>query len=106
MRKIHDPQELAAITKRMRRTVIEMITEAKSGHPGGSLSAAEIVVTLFFDVMNHDRPNPKWPDRDRFLLSKGHCCPILYAVMAEFGYSPKDKLNTLRQLGSGYHGHT
>jgi len=105
MRKIHDPQELAAITKRMRRTVIEMITEAKSGHPGGSLSAAEIVVTLFFDVMNHDPANPKWPDRDRFLLSKGHCCPILYAVMAEFGYSPKDKLNTLRKLGSVYQGH-
>src|SRR5712692_11667819 len=105
MRQTKDPAELAAIAKRMRRTVIEMITEAKSGHPGGSLSAAEIVVTLYFDVLNHDPANPKWPDRDRFILSKGHCCPILYAVMAECGYTPKDQLNTLRKLGSIYQGH-
>src|ERR1700731_4064290 len=105
MQRIHDPAQLAAITKQMRREVIEMITEAKSGHPGGSLSAAEIVVTLFMDVMNHDPANPKWKDRDRFILSKGHCCPILYAVMAECGYTPKDQLNTLRKLGSIYQGH-
>ena len=105
MNKTKDPAELAGIAKRMRRTVIEMITEAKSGHPGGSLSATEIVVTLFFDVLNHDPSNPKWADRDRFVLSKGHCCPILYAVMAEWGYCPKDKLNTLRKLGSPYQGH-
>ena len=104
MQKIHDAAELAAIAKRMRREVIEMITAAKSGHPGGSLSAAEIVVTLFFDVMRHDPANPKWPDRDRFILSKGHCCPILYSVMAECGYCPKDQLNTLRKLGSIYQG--
>src|ERR1700730_4106101 len=97
--------ELAALSKSMRREVIEMITEAKSGHPGGSLSAVEIVVTLFFDVMRHDPANPKWADRDRFILSKGHCCPILYAVMAECGYCPKDQLNTLRKLGSIYQGH-
>src|SRR3954468_7551515 len=97
--------ELAAIAKRMRREVIEMITEAKSGHPGGSLSATEMIVTLFFDVMRHDPANPKWKDRDRFILSKGHCCPILYAVMAECGYCPKDQLNTLRKLGSMYQGH-
>src|SRR5258708_12341136 len=97
--------ELAAISKRMRREVIEMITEAKSGHPGGSLSATELVVTLFFDVMRHDPANPKWKDRDHFILSKGHCCPILYAVMAECGYCPKDQLNTLRKLGSIYQGH-
>ena len=105
MQRIHDPAELAAITKRMRREVIEMITAAKSGHPGGSLSAAEIVVTLYFDVMQHDPANPKWKDRDRFVLSKGHGCPILYAVMAECGYCPKDQLNTLRKLGSIYQGH-
>jgi transketolase len=105
MLRTSDPAELAAIARRMRRTVVEMITEAKSGHPGGSLSAAEIVVTLFYDVMRHDPQNPKWPDRDRFILSKGHCCPILYAVMAEFGYSPKDQLKTLRKLGSPYQGH-
>src|ERR1700675_4828873 len=97
--------ELAAISKRMRREVIEMITDAKSGHPGGSLSAVELIVTLFFDVMRHDPANPKWKDRDRFILSKGHCCPILYAVMAECGYCPKDQLNTLRKLGSIYQGH-
>jgi len=105
MQKTKDPAELEAIAKRMRRTAIEMIFAAKSGHPGGSLSAAEIVVTLFFDAMRHDPTNPKWPDRDRFILSKGHCCPILYAVMAECGYCPKDTLNTLRKLGSIYQGH-
>jgi len=105
MQKTTDAAELAAISKRMRREVIEMITDAKSGHPGGSLSAVEIVVTLFYDVMRHDPANPKWKDRDRFILSKGHCCPILYAVMAEFGYCPKDQLNTLRKLGSVYQGH-
>ena len=97
--------ELAAICKSMRREVIEMITDAKSGHPGGSLSAVEVVVTLFLDVMRHDPANPKWKDRDHFILSKGHCCPILYAVMAECGYCPKDQLNTLRKLGSMYQGH-
>ncbi len=105
MQKTSNPAELAAIAKQMRREVIEMITDAKSGHPGGSLSAVEIVVTLFMDVMNHDPADPKWNDRDRFILSKGHCCPILYAVMAECGYCPKDQLNTLRKLGSIYQGH-
>ena len=105
MQKTSDAAQLAAIAKRMRGTAIQMITEAGSGHPGGSLSAADIVVTLFFDVMRHDPENPHWPDRDRFILSKGHCCPILYAVMAECGYCPKDKLMTLRKLGSIYQGH-
>src|SRR5579885_3092988 len=105
MPKTSIPAELAAIAKQMRREVIEMITQAKSGHPGGSLSATEIIVTLFFDVMRHDPSDPKWKDRDRFILSKGHCCPVLYAVMAEFGYCPKDQLNTLRKLGSVYQGH-
>jgi transketolase len=105
MQKTSNPAELAAIAKQMRREVIEMITEAKSGHPGGSLSATEILVTLFMDVLRHDPANPKWKDRDRFILSKGHCCPILYAVMAEWGYTPKDQLNTLRKLGSIYQGH-
>jgi len=105
MQKTKDAAELEAIARRMRRTAIEMIFAAKSGHPGGSLSAADIVVTLFFDTLRHDPANPKWPDRDRFILSKGHCCPILYAVMAECGYCPKDTLNTLRKLGSIYQGH-
>jgi transketolase len=105
MHKTSDAAQLAAIAQRMRRTAIEMITEAKSGHPGGSLSVAEILITLFFDLLRHDPANPKWKDRDRFLLSKGHCCPMLYAIMAECGYSPKESLNTLRKLGSIYQGH-
>src|SRR5436190_10666862 len=105
MQKTSSAAELAAICKLMRREVIEMITAAKSGHPGGSLSATEILVTLFYDVMRHDPANPKWKDRDRVILSKGHCCPALYSVMAECGYCPKDQLNTLRKMGSIYQGH-
>jgi transketolase len=82
-----------------------MITAAKSGHPGGSLSAVEVLVTLYFDVLRHDPQNPHWPDRDRFILSKGHACPVLYSVMAQCGYTPVDQLNTLRKLGSIYQGH-
>ena len=105
MQKIRNVAALEALSKSMRRQVIEMITAAKSGHPGGSLSAVEILVTLFFDVMRHDPANPQWSARDHFILSKGHACPILYAVMAECGYCPKDQLNTLRKLGSIYQGH-
>ena len=99
-------EQLQATAKQIRRDIIEMIGAAKSGHPGGSLSAVEILVTLFFGgVMRHDPANPKWPDRDRFILSKGHACPVLYSVLAEAGYTPKDQLNTLRKLGSIYQGH-
>ncbi len=99
--------ELAHISKRVRREIVQMIGEAKSGHPGGSLSAVEIVVELFFNTMRIDPKNPKWADRDRFILSKGHAAPALYAVMAEAGYAdtPLDQLNTLRKLGSIYQGH-
>ena len=105
MQKTSDPAQLAAISKSMRRQVIQMITEAKSGHPGGSLSAVETIVTLYFDVMNHDPARPKWDGRDRFILSKGHGAPILYAVMAECGYCDKNQLMTLRKMGSPYQGH-
>ncbi len=97
--------ELQDICKRVRRDIVEMIGAAKSGHPGGSLSAVELLVTLYFDVMRHDPANPKWADRDRCILSKGHAAPVLYSVMAEAGYTPKDQLNTLRKLGSIYQGH-
>ena len=99
--------ELQEIAKRVRRDIVEMITAAKSGHPGGSLSAVEILVELYFNTMRIDPKNPHWPDRDRFILSKGHAAPVLYSVMAEAGFpdTPKDKLNTLRQLGSIYQGH-
>src|SRR5258705_12418421 len=105
MTKTSNVEELQAICRQIRRDIITMITAAKSGHPGGSLSAVEIVTTLYFDVMRHDPANPKWPDRDRFILSKGHACPVLYSAMAECGYTPLDKLNTLRKLGSIYQGH-
>ena len=102
----HSLEELQTIAKRVRRAVVEMTGEANSGHPGGSLSQVEILVTLFFGgAMRHDPANPQWPDRDRFILSKGHGCPALYAVLAEAGYTPKDQLNTLRKLGSIYQGH-
>jgi len=99
--------ELQAIAKRARRAIIEMTGAAKSGHPGGSLSAVEILVELYFNRLRIDPKNPKWADRDRFILSKGHAAPVLYAVMAEAGYpdTPAAQLNTLRQLGSIYQGH-
>ena len=105
MTKAMSLEQLQAIAKCVRREIVEMIGEAKSGHPGGSLSAVEILVTLYFDVMRHDPAHPEWPQRDRFLLSKGHAAPVLYAVMAEAGYTPKDQLKTLRKLGSIYQGH-
>src|SRR5438477_1453820 len=100
-------EELQEIAKLVRRDIIEMIYEAKSGHPGGSLSAVEILVELYFDYLKIDPKNPTWPDRDRFILSKGHAAPVLYSVMAEAGYpdTPKDQLNTLRKFGSVFQGH-
>jgi transketolase len=85
--------------------VIRMLTEAGSGHPGGSLSAVEIITALFFHKMRHRPDDPFWPDRDRFILSKGHCCPILYAALAKTGYFPRDELMSLRKLGSRLQGH-
>jgi transketolase len=97
--------DLEDIARRLRRDIVEMTCAAKSGHPGGSLSAVETVVILYFDVMRHDPRRPDWPERDRFILSKGHAAPVLYAAMAEAGYLPKEQLNTLRKLGSIYQGH-
>jgi len=99
--------ELQQIAKRVRRQIVEMIGAAKSGHPGGSLSATDILVELYFDYMRIDPQNPSWPDRDRFILSKGHAAPVLYAVMADAGFAetPVAALNTLRKLGSVYQGH-
>jgi transketolase len=98
-------EELQSIAKQVRRHIVEMTCAAKSGHPGGSLSAVETLVTLYFDVMKHDPANPAWADRDRFILSKGHAAPVLYSVFAICGYTPEDQLNTLRKLGSIYQGH-
>jgi len=98
--------ELEKMAKQLRRHVITMIAAAGSGHPGGSLSAADIVTALYFKVMHHDPKNPQWPDRDRFVLSKGHAAPILYAALAECGYFPVEELSTLRKLDSRLQGHT
>jgi transketolase len=98
-------EELQALARQVRREIIQMTGAAKTGHPGGSLSAVEILVELYFDYMRIDPLNPAWTDRDRFVLSKGHAAPVLYAVMAEAGYTPKDQLTTLRKLGSIYQGH-
>ncbi len=90
----------------MRLDIVEMIAAAGSGHPGGSLSAADIVSALYFgDVIRHDPARPDWPGRDRFVLSKGHAAPVLYAALAEAGYFGRDHLSTLRRLGSILQGH-
>jgi transketolase len=89
----------------MRQHIITMLTEAGSGHPGGSLSAADIVATLYFDQMNIDVNNEKWEDRDRFILSKGHAAPVLYAALAEKGFFDKSELMKLRKIDSMLQGH-
>lgn len=92
--------------KVIRRHVVEMICAAKSGHPGGSLSAADIVTALYFgNVLRHDPVHPADPNRDRFIMSKGHAAPVLYAALAEAGYLPVEQLTTLRKLGSPLQGH-
>ena len=98
--------EMEAIAKRLRRHIITMTGKAGSGHPGGSLSAVEIVTALYFRVLQHKPSDPCWSDRDRFILSKGHAAPLLYAALAECGYFPVDELLTLRQLDSHLQGHT
>ncbi|GMG96755.1 transketolase [Tepidimicrobium xylanilyticum] len=96
---------LENVAKKIRISIIEMLKEAKSGHPGGSLSAAEILTALYFKEMNVDPKNPKWADRDRFVLSKGHAAPVLYAALAEKGYFPKEELYRLRKIDSMLQGH-
>jgi len=98
-------QELESKACIIRQDIIRMLGESKSGHPGGSLSATDIVTTLYFHEMNVDPANPKWPDRDRFVLSKGHAAPVLYAALAEKGYFPREELLTLRKTGSRLQGH-
>jgi transketolase len=98
--------ELERMAKQIRRDIITMIATAGSGHPGGSLSSADIVTALYFKVMKHNPKDPQWPDRDRFVLSKGHAAPVLYAALAESGYFPVEELSTLRKLGSRLQGHT
>ncbi len=102
-KKIIDRLDLMAVT--VRKHVIEMLYRAKSGHPGGSLSAVDTIVALYFAHMNHDPKNPNDPDRDRFILSKGHAVPALYAVLAESGYFSVNELKNLREINCMLQGH-
>lgn len=98
-------QELKDKAVELRQAVVTMVYKAQSGHPGGSLSAADIISALYFKEMNVDPENPKWEDRDRFVLSKGHVAPIQYAALALKGFVPYETVNTLRQYGSPFQGH-
>lgn len=100
-----DNKDLKRCAIQVRKDILSAIHAAKSGHPGGSLSATELLTYLYFEKMNIDPKNPKKADRDRFVLSKGHCAPGLYSVLAEKGYFPREDLLTLRQLGSYLQGH-
>ncbi|GAA0823011.1 transketolase [Clostridium tertium] len=102
---IKNIEELRSLAKTVRGDIVSMLTESCSGHPGGSLSAADILTTLFFGEMNIDPKNPKDADRDRFVLSKGHAAPVLYSVLARRGYFPVEELSTLRKIGSRLQGH-
>ena len=100
--------DLAALAQRaveLRRTILRMIARAGSGHPGGSLSMVELLVGLYWHALRHDPKRPEWPDRDLFLLSKGHGCPALYAVLAAHGYFPQEELLTLRRYPTRLQGH-
>jgi len=97
--------ELRQTAAVLRKNILQMIFDAKSGHPGGALSAADLVTVLYYDEMSIDPANPTWEDRDRFLLSKGHACPVLYAALAMKGYFDIDQLGTLRRIDGILQGH-
>ena len=99
------PEKLKNIAKEMRKTILETLYESKSGHPGGSLSMVEIMTVLYFYKLRYDAKNPKWSDRDRIVLSKGHCTPGLYTALAFAGFFPKEELKTFRKIGSRLSGH-
>lgn len=98
-------KELAIIATRVRKDIVEQVYRAKSGHPGGSLSIADVLTVLYFNNMNIDVNNSKWEDRDRFVLSKGHCSPALYGVLAERGFFPVEDLKGFRSIDSVLQGH-
>jgi len=98
-------KRLESTAQEIRRLIVQMLAKAGSGHPGGSLSSTDLLTVLFFSVLRHNPKNPQWPDRDRFHMSKGHCCPVWYAILAKSGYFPTEKLWTLRTLGSTLQGH-
>ncbi|NMB90864.1 MAG: transketolase [Chloroflexi bacterium] len=98
-------EELQCIAQRLRAEVLTMVYQAGEGHPGGSLSAADLLAALYFRVLRINPLQPEWPERDRFILSKGHAAPILYAALAERGYFPKEQLKAFRQIDSILQGH-
>ena len=101
----NETKQLMAAACKIRMSVVECIHAAKAGHPGGSLSVADLIAYLYFKEMNVDPANPKWEDRDRFVLSKGHAAPALYAALAMKGFFPEEELITLRKIGSRLQGH-
>ena len=112
---VHSKEEITKIKdkqKQVRRLIIKMLAGAGSGHPGGSLSSADLITTLYFGsysdgdpILKYNPQYPNWPDRDRFHMSKGHCCPLWYVVLSEAGFFPREQLWTLRRLGSKLQGH-
>lgn len=98
-------EELKVRAKQVRCDIIKMISEAGSGHPGGALSAADLMTALYFGYLRHDTKNPNWPERDRVIFSKGHASALLYACLAEAGYFPEEELMSFRKLGSRLQGH-
>src|SRR3990172_786113 len=103
--KIRDIQTLENIARDVRINILKMLTASGSGHTGGSLSAADIAAAIYFSKMNFNPANPSWKERDRFILSKGHAAPLLYAILAQAGYFSTDMLNTLRKINSPLQGH-
>lgn len=103
--KITDNKELENMAKQVRRGIIEQVYQAQSGHPGGSLSIADILTVLYFNEMNIDEKNPKWEERDRLVLSKGHCSPALYSCLANRGFFEVEKLKSFRKIDAKLQGH-
>ncbi len=103
--KTRDPAKLAGIAREIRKDIIRMLAESKSGHTAGPLGMADVFTALYFACISHDPKNPAWDGRDRVILSNGHICPVLYATLARSGYFPAEELATLRKLGSRLQGH-
>ena len=103
--KINDIKELENMAKKVRRGIIEAVYNGQSGHPGGSLSVADILTVLYFNQLNIDEKNPNWENRDRLVLSKGHCSPALYSCLANRGFFPVEDLKTFRNINSYLQGH-